>query len=204
MAFGRAASHVSGGSKRRSLRGAAKQANARSRDLELRIWTLLSEGKTPSKIAREVGIARQSVHRIIRRVEAKYNQAIASRVVRLKARQARALEAVLVEALDAWERSKGPARRVRKETGHPGPGDSPRGKRSSDLRSGKRTGDSRTGARTDLTRTEVESRVGDPRFLTEARQALADMRKLYGLDAPESQGGSPQQTPVEYKVEWSE
>jgi predicted transcriptional regulator len=32
------------------------------------IWSLLSAGKTPSAIAREVGVARQSVHRIIRRV----------------------------------------------------------------------------------------------------------------------------------------
>lgn len=98
MAVGAAASHVSGESKRRSLRGAAKQANARSRDLELRIWTLLSEGKTPSAIARDVGIARQSVHRIIRRVEAKYNQAIGATVESLKARQARALWAVVDEA----------------------------------------------------------------------------------------------------------
>jgi len=77
--------------KPRQLRGAAKRANARARDLELRIWTLLSEGKSPSAIAREVGIARQSVHRIIRRVEAKYNKLTASSVRMLKARQARAL-----------------------------------------------------------------------------------------------------------------
>lgn len=101
MAVGAVASHERLCSKTRSLRGAAKQASARSRDLELRIWTLLSEGKTPSAIACDVGIARQSVHRIIRRVEAKYNQQIAASVGALKARQARALEAVLDEALDA-------------------------------------------------------------------------------------------------------
>jgi len=71
MAVDAAASLKRLGSKRRSLRGAAKQANARSRDLELRIWKLLEDGKTPSAIARDVGIARQSVHRIIRRVEAR-------------------------------------------------------------------------------------------------------------------------------------
>lgn len=91
MAVRTAASGELRGSKTRSMRGAAKQANGRARDLELRIWTLLSEGKTPSAIAREVGIARQSVHRIIRRVEAKYNQAIGATVERLKARQARTL-----------------------------------------------------------------------------------------------------------------
>ena len=198
MAVGAAASHEQLGSKPRSLRGAAKQSNTRARDLELRIWTLLSEGKSPSAIAREVGIARQSVHRIIRRVEAKYNQAIGATVERLKARQARALWAVVDEAVDAWERSKQPLRRVRKESGNRGPGNSRSGRRS-----GKRTGDSSSGARTDLTRTEVESRVGDPRFLAQAREALADIRKLYGLDAPKS-GDGFEQAPVEYKVEWSE
>jgi len=194
MAGSAAASHEQLGSKRRSLRGAAKQANARSRDLELRIWTLLSEGKTPSAIAREVGIARQSVHRIIRRVEAKYNKLTASSVRMLKARQARALWAVVDEAVEAWERSKQPARRVRKESG-----------RAGDSRSGERRGNSRGGGdRTELTRTDVQSRVGDPRYLTEAREALADLRKLYGLDAPKSGDGSRDQTPVEYKVEWSE
>jgi DNA-binding CsgD family transcriptional regulator len=190
MAVDAAASHVSGGSKTRSLRGAAKQANARARDLELRIWTRLSEGKTPSAIAREVGIARQSVHRIIRRVEAKYNQAIGATVERLRARQARTLWAVVDEAVDAWERSKQLSRRVRKETRQPG---------------GPRRGGGRSsGVLTDLTRTDVQSRVGDPRFLAEAREALADLRKLYGLDAPKPGESTHDQTPVAYSVEWSE
>jgi DNA-binding CsgD family transcriptional regulator len=189
MALVTAASHEPLGSKTRSLRGAAKQANTRARDLELRIWKLLSEGKTPSAIARDVGIARQSVHRIIRRVEARYHEQIASSVGALKARQARALEAVLDEALDAWERSKGPARRVRKETGQPS------GVRSRGLHAV-------SGGRTDLTRTEVQSRVGDPRFLTEAREALADLRKLYGLNATKSEVNSPELTPLAYAVEW--
>ena len=35
-----------------------------------------------------------------------------------------------------------------------------------------------------------------------SREALADLRKLYGLNAPKS-GDGFDQTPVEYKVEWS-
>jgi DNA-binding CsgD family transcriptional regulator len=195
MTSGPTASLSSASKTRRSLRGAAKQSNTRARDLELRIWTLLSDGKTPSAIARDVGIARQSVHRIIRRVERKYNQAIGATVERLKARQARTLWAVVDEATDAWERSKQPARRIRKETGRPG------GSRSGDSRGGGRGG--RSDGRTDLTRTEVQSRVGDPRYLTEAREALADLRKLYGLDAPKT-GNSLGETPVTYRVEWGE
>lgn len=47
----------------------------------------------------------------------------------------------------------------------------------------------------------VESRVGDPRFLTGAREALADLRKMHGLDAPKT-GTSLEETPVTYTVEW--
>lgn len=101
--------------------------------------------------------------------EARYNPAIALGVGASKARQAHALKAVLDEALDAWGRSKQPARRARKETRQPG---------------SSRTGSSRgASGRIELTRTEVQSRVGGPRFLTEAREALANLRKLYGLNA---------------------
>ena len=95
------------------------------------------------------------------------------------------------EAVEAWERSKQPMRRVRKESGRPG------GSHGRDSRSGEPRGD-----RTELTRTDVQSRVGDPRYLTEAREALADLRKLYGLDAPKSLDSSLEQPPVTYTVEW--
>ena len=41
-----------------------------------------------------------------------------------------------------------------------------------------------TGKRIDLTISEVRTQYGDPRHLAEARKALADQRKLYGLDGP--------------------
>jgi hypothetical protein len=50
MAEGAPKSHERPGSKTRSLRGAAKQANARARDLELRVWNLLEEGARPVRI----------------------------------------------------------------------------------------------------------------------------------------------------------
>src|SRR5208282_4229999 len=105
MAVGPAGSNERLGSKTRSLRGAAKQANVRARDLELRIWALLEKGKTPTEIAHEVGIARQSVHRIIRRVEQKYLNEVVATVDRVKRRQARMLQIVIDEAMAGWARS---------------------------------------------------------------------------------------------------
>ena len=157
--------------KRRSLRGAAKRSNTRARELELRIWGLLAEGKSPSAIARVVGIARPSVHRVINRVEARYQKMIAATVEQMKSAQARILERTVDHALEAWEASKLPAKRVKKTTAAAG---------SLDDRSGRRKEPVET------TQTEVELRIGDVRFLAEARAALADLRKLYGLDATKS------------------
>jgi hypothetical protein len=42
----------------------------------------------------------------------------------------------------------------------------------------------------ELTETQVQTRVGDVRFLSEARAALSDIRKLYGLDAPKDADAS--------------
>ena len=42
----------------------------------------------------------------------------------------------------------------------------------------------------DLTKAEkVEGRLGDPRYLREIRELMADLRKLAGLDTPEQIDG---------------
>jgi hypothetical protein len=174
------------GIKTTRLRGAAKQANTRARDLELSIWKLLSEGRTPTVIAREVGIARQSVHRIIRRVESQYNESIAATVSEMRARQARVLEATVEEALDAWERSKQPFRAVRKKVARA---------------TGMTT--SEGGHSVEQVDTVVELQVGDVRFLAEARAALADLRRLFGLDAPKALASNGfDSAPTSYCVAW--
>jgi hypothetical protein len=103
--------------KTKRLRGAAKKASARARDLELRVCTLLADGKTASAIARALGIARSSVHRIINRVEQHYHKAIFATVEQMKSAQARILERAIDEAMDGWERSKTLGKRVKKTTG---------------------------------------------------------------------------------------
>ena len=69
------------------------------------------------------------------------------------------------ESTDAWDRSKQPSHRVRRT----------RGNRAS-----------RTllaaGNQTELTERQIHNAVGDVQYLAEALAALADLRKLYGLD----------------------
>lgn len=174
----------------RILRGAARTSKARARDLESRIWALLEAGKTPTAIAREVGIARQSVHRIIRRVEAQYHESIMATVDDMKARQARRLWHMVDEAMAAWERSKRPATRVRKTAGRGTDTDGRKGCRGREL--------------FEQTDTRLTTQVGDVRYLDRARAALADIRKLYGLNAPANAPGDPsQREPEGCVVTWA-
>jgi DNA-binding CsgD family transcriptional regulator len=141
---------------RKSLRGSAKRSTARSRALEQRVWELLSSGKTPTAIALEVGIARPSVHRLIRRVERRYRAVLMVTAVEMKFRQVRALEAQIDKALAAFERSKQPGQRVSRTTGNG----------------------------TELVESQVESQAGDWRFLAAAREAMGEIRKIYGIGVP--------------------
>jgi hypothetical protein len=164
MAVGTSASHERPGSKTRSLRGAAEQANARARDLELRIWALLEDGKSPTEIAHEVGIARQSVHRVIRRVEGWYGAQIFETVDRVKRKQARMLQTVIDEAMVGWARSVDEGTRTVSA------------KRSSAQR------------RTETSHTRTFT-AGDPQFLRVAIEAMRQIRELYGIGG--AANGSP-------------
>jgi hypothetical protein len=130
------------------------------------VWSLQLQGKTPTQIGLEVGIARPSVHRIIRRVERRYRELTIATVDELKRRQDRALSAMVEEALEAFERSKQPAQRVRRTHGNRCA--------SSSVAEGDHG---------DFTERQIQMRIGDVRYLAEARAALADLRKLYGLDS---------------------
>jgi hypothetical protein len=174
VSVGQAHATVSGQAtpRRKSLRGAAKRSATQAPELEQRVWTLLTKGMSPTAIAQEIGIARQSVHRIIRRVESRYRELTLATVDEMKSRQARRLEHVADEAMAAWERSKQPLRRVR-------------------LTTRKLRGSIDGASHADRTETQVRMRVGDVRYLAQAREALADLRKLYGIGAPyENCGGN--------------
>jgi hypothetical protein len=77
------------------------------------------------------------------------------------------LGALIDESMDAWERSQQPVQRVRWTTG--------------ELASGWPLA---KGNRDEFVEGHLQSQVGDIRYLTEARAALADLRKLYGLNVP--------------------
>jgi hypothetical protein len=100
------------------------------------------------------------VSKMLRRLEDRALEARTAEVQRMKARATWRLEYVSVEAIRAWERSKGPQtrRRQRQAVG------------------------ARPGTAERIAELVIDERPGDPRFLEVARRAELDLLKTWGLD----------------------
>lgn len=124
------------------------------------------EGRTQHQIAEALGISQPAVSKIVRRREERLLADVSQRVERQRVRQTLRLEHIYGQAMQAWQDSKqdGLRRRQRKTEG--------------------RAGDSST-----VAELISENRHGDPRYLDEARKALADLRKAWGVDAPAGTAG---------------
>jgi hypothetical protein len=135
----------------------------RIRTRELRIMELTVLGWSQHQIADDLGISQAAVSKILRRVEERVLRELSTIVERQKVRHALRLEHLFAEAMRAWTDSKADSTRRRQRKTDTGHGD--------------------TGAT--VAELVVENQHGDPRYLDEARKALADHRKLWGLDAPQ-------------------
>jgi hypothetical protein len=120
-------------------------------------------GWSQPQIAADLGISQAAVSKILKRVEIRLRRELAATVERQQARQTMRLEYVVAEAFRAWEQSKADSTRRRQRKSEGGLG----------------------GAGGTIAELVVENQHGDPRYLDEARKALADLRKLWGLDAPQ-------------------
>ena len=135
---------------------------------EREAWRLRTvERLTEPEIAGRLGVSQSTVSRMLRRVEKRLAREFAEQAERVKARQAALLDHVVSEALAGWERSTDDAVTERS------------------VSDGEKT----------TTTTERRGQAGAPSFLAECRAALADIRAIYGLDAPKKQdlttGGQP-------------
>lgn len=138
------------------------EPRARIRTRELRAMELRVLGWSQPQIAADLGITQAAVCKLLQRIETRLLRELAETVGRQKARQALRLEHLFAEAMRAWHESKADStrRRQRKTQNGHGPGAT-------------------------VAELVVENQHGDPRYLDEARKALADARKLLGLDAPQ-------------------
>ena len=112
-------------------------------------------------IADSLGISQPAVSKIARRVEERLLTDVAYKTERQRARQTLRLEHIFAQAMAAWQSSKqeGVRRRQRK-TEHDG------------------------GTGSTIAELTSENRHGDPRYLDEARKALADLRKVCARSGP--------------------
>jgi hypothetical protein len=119
------------------------------------------QGLSQRAIGDRLGVSQPMVCKILARVEERALRELTATVELIKARQTMALDHIACEALQAWERSKRPAR-------------------------SRNTVVDADGRRRERT---VKGQCGDPRFLAEARGALAEVRAIWGLARPEPPRG---------------
>jgi predicted transcriptional regulator len=139
------------------------EPRARIRTRELRALELTTLGWSQHQIASDLGISQPAVSKLMKRVELRLLRELADQAERQRVRTTLRLERLFAEAMHAWEQSKADTTRRRQRKTQGGAG----------------------GAGGTLAEIVVENQHGDPRYLDEARKALADHRKVWGLDAPQ-------------------
>ena len=157
---------MSAPARRRRGRGGqgGHEPHARLRTRARRVLELATLGWSQHRIAAEVGISQAAVSKMLARMEGRLLREWAATVDRQKVRQTLRLEYLVAEAIRAWEQSKTDRTRRRQRKTHAGAGG--------------------TGAT--IAEIVTENQHGDPRYLDDARKALADARRLWGLDAPQN------------------
>lgn len=163
-----------------------------TREREARAWELRQRCRTTRQIAHELDIDHSTVVRMLDRVEKRLLESVNADVLQVKLRQTQQLERLLSEAVSEWERSKLPVeveRTVTKATELTGQEVAPLWPETGE-------DEEPTGApkpqvtlpAVEVTTTrEVRGQTGNPALLAQARGALADIRAIWGLDAPQKQ-----------------
>lgn len=137
-----------------------------TRAREAQAWELRQRCWTEQRIADEIGVHVATVSRMLDRVERRLAAQLQEQALPIKARQTAVLERVAAEALAAWERSQQDAELVRVTEKWVVPKDGADPYQVSDKT------------------TERRGQAGDPALLAAAMKALADVREIWGLDAP--------------------
>lgn len=137
---------------------------------EQQVWALRQQLWTHERIATALQLDRSTVTKILGRLSARYAKSLADQVDAVKGAQIAALEHLADEAMQAWERSKLDAETTTTKTV-----------------SLKGPGEDAVAMPAEETTLKRQGQTGNPAHLAEVRGALADIRKILGLDAPTKQ-----------------
>lgn len=138
---------------------------------------LTNQGWSQHQIAADLGISQAAVSKLLKRVETRLLRELADTIERQKARHSLRLEHLYSESMQAWKESHTDATRRRQRKSQGGRGEAT------------------------IAEIVTENKHGDPRYLDEARKALADLRKVWGLDAPQKMDLRAARNPYHYLSE---
>jgi hypothetical protein len=126
----------------------------------------LSESQIADELAREgLGqVTQQAVSKMLIRVEKRMLADMTARVKAMKVGQTASLRKIYHDAMTAWEESKKPQKSLTTKHGPSGPNGQPGNVLES--------------------HSTLKDQDGDPRYLEQAMRALADIRKIWGVDEP--------------------
>jgi hypothetical protein len=129
-----------------------------------------TKGLSEAEIAEELDkqglgkVTQQAVSKMLIRVEKRLLAEMSEQVKLMKVRQTTALQKVYRDAMAAWEESKKPQKSLTTKHGPSGENGEP--------------------GKVLESHSLLRDQDGDPRYLEQARQALADIRKIWGVDEP--------------------
>ena len=133
-------------------------------------FDLAVDGLSETEIAAELAkrglgdVTQQAVSKMLRRVEERMLKDTTDRVKAMKVRQNACLQKIYREAMAAWEQSKRPQKSLNTRHGPAGANGEPGPVKE--------------------TQTTLRDQDGDARYLHLACEALASIRKIWGVDEP--------------------
>ena len=139
-----------------SAKKGRKPNREESLERETRAWELRQKLWTHERIAAELGVDRSTITKMLGRVWTRRNNTQQERIDAFREEHTAMLEHIADEAMQAWSASKAMKKDARRRK-----------------QAGKEYEENR-----------ATSKDADPRFLTEARSALAEIRAVWGVDAP--------------------
>lgn len=145
---------------RNGMSASQRARHQRALERAARALELTAAGRTQREIAGELEISQQAVQKLLKRAEADALANVRDTVLAQKVRQTVRLEGLYREAMRSWHASRGEVTK----------------------RTAKQVGSGREAVTS--TQIQTEQREGDVSYLNAAIGIMADLRRIWGLDAP--------------------
>jgi hypothetical protein len=151
---------------------AGRRNTAEGMEVAWQAWELRAQGVSVREISRRMGLGRNATQAALARCHKEAKQLLGEHIVQQQAIRLEQLETLLEEALAGWRRSQEEITTIETDG------------RAELVAGDEKSGSDRVVTLPKLVVRQTRQSAGDPAFLGRAREVLADMRRLMGLDAP--------------------